>query len=176
MGYPLAATHASGTVSKPGASCYDFWFPVSCKKKIQPPLSLTHTQTHSCIPRLAIHQTEQGQNQLLTPHFKHFELDWPYIQSLLNQGWLQYKHLTASQNQSIKWCLVFFPVFHPAYCDITLVNTEDTPLWQCRIVRWHEQLFSPQLICFYFMYTHTHSHFTCQRGRCTSVKGPLKEQ
>lgn len=29
---------------KPGASCYDFWFPVSCKKKkIQPPFSHTNT-------------------------------------------------------------------------------------------------------------------------------------
>lgn len=33
---------------------------------------------------------------------------------------------------------------------------------------------SPHLICFYFMYTS--SHFTCQRGRFTSVKGPLKQQ
>lgn len=40
MGYPHAVTHASGTVWKPGASCYDFWFPVSW-----PPF-LTHKYTH----------------------------------------------------------------------------------------------------------------------------------
>ena len=46
MGYPHAATHASGTVWKPGASCYDFWFPVSCEK-YSPPLSDTNTLMNS---------------------------------------------------------------------------------------------------------------------------------
>lgn len=47
MGYPHAATHASGTVSKPGASCYDFWFPVSCEKYSPPHPPVIHSYTHT---------------------------------------------------------------------------------------------------------------------------------
>lgn len=57
---PMQATHASGTVSKPGASCYDFWFPVSCKKYSPPPHPSCHSQTQTHFTPHSLSKSKQS--------------------------------------------------------------------------------------------------------------------
>lgn len=169
------------------------WLLVSCFLwKIQPPLSHTNTLMYSTAHHT--HQTEQAWDQLLKPQSKYILV----CECLYLQSWLQTFGNVVNINiilplGFIKWYDGVFSLFRSnilAYfwlgitnSDIVVVSVQPCEI-HCHIVSKslcymvtrtavlpHS---SQHFICFYSLYTYP--HFTCQGGRCTSVRGPLKQQ
>lgn len=179
-GLPHAATHASGTVCKPGASCYDFWFPVSCEE-YRPP-SLSHTCKHTHILHHSSHRAGLG-SAATTNHSK-------YISSSVctyNPGSSNWECTQNINIKCIQWHAFSFRIIpnktaSNIQCISDWLSQTLTLLWRvcstvknccivrkslcCKVTRAAVLPHSSQhLICFYSLYTH--SHFTCQGGRKT---------